>query len=405
MTQGTRPESGQRGSSSAPQASALPATGALQGLRVVELAAIGPVPLAGMLLADHGADVIRVDRLADSGLGLALAPRLDVHARGRRSLMLDLKAEAGRQALLRLLAGADVLLEGFRPGVLEGLGLAPETLLPLNPRLVIGRMTGYGQQGPLAQVAGHDLNYIGLTGVLAATGAPGALPVPALNLVGDYGGGALFLAFGVMAALFERQRSGQGQVVDAAMVDGVAAMAGLFQGLRAGDNWQLERGANLLDGGAPFYATYAAADGRCVALAALEPKFFANFARAVGLDTCYVQAQHDRSQWPAMRQAIAAIFQTRSRDAWCEALAAAEACVTPVLDFDEATHHPHALARQAYAPVDGVPQPAAAPRFSRSVAQPPRPAPEPGAHTQNILQEAGLTEHEIDQLLAQGVAR
>ena len=400
---------------------------------MVELAAIGPVPLAGMLLADQGADVWRVDRLSASGLGLGLLPQHDVHARSRRSLMLDLKAPAGCDTLLRLLDTADVLLEGFRPGVLEGLGLGPDLLLARCPRLVIGRMTGYGQHGPLARAAGHDLNYIALTGVLAANGAAGAPPVPPLNLVGDYGGGALFLAFGVMAALHERQRSGRGQVVDAAMVDGVAAMAGLFQGLRAAGDWQLARGSNLLDGGAPFYATYEAADGRCIALGALEPKFFANFARLAGLDERFVRGQHDRALWPAMRQAIADIVQTRTRDDWCALLGAAgdvgdggdagdagtqaddnggakpvandDTCVTPVLDFDEAPQHPHALARGAYTLMDGVHQPAAAPRLGRSPPMPPRPAPQPGAHTTELLQEAGLSAFEIEQLFQHGVVR
>ncbi len=381
------------------------ADGALHGLRVIELAAIGPVPMAGMLLADQGADVVRVDRLADSGLGLGVAPRFDVHARSRRSVALDLKAPTGHAALMRLLGSADVLLEGFRPGVLEGLGLAPDVLLARHPRLVIGRMTGYGQQGPLAQAAGHDLNYIALTGVLAAIGPTGGVPVPPLNLVGDYGGGALFLAFGVMAALVERQRSGLGQVVDAAMVDGVAAMAGLFQGLRAGGDWHDEKASNLLDGGAPFYACYAAADGGHLAVAALEPKFFAELARHVGLDPAFVAAQHDRSQWPAMRAALAAIFRTRSRDDWCALLAGTDTCVTPVLSLAEAPQHAHALARGAYTHPDGVPQPAAAPRFSRSRPTPPRPAPQPGAQTVDILKDAGMTRTEIDTLLATGVAR
>jgi alpha-methylacyl-CoA racemase len=381
------------------------ASGALQGLRVVELAAIGPVPMAGMLLADQGADVVRVDRLASSGLGLDLAPRFDVHARSRRSLALDLKAEAGRAALLRLLARADVLLEGHRPGVLESLDLAPGMLMADFPRLIIGRMTGYGQHGPLAQAAGHDLNYIALTGVLDAIGPAAGAPLPPLNLVGDYGGGALFLAFGVMAALFERQRSGRGQVVDAAMVDGVAAMAGLFQGLRAGGGWRDERAANLLDGGAPFYSCYEAADGKFLAVAALEPKFFAELARRIGLAPDFVAAQHDRSRWPALRAALAALFRSRGRDEWCALLAGSDTCVTPVLSFAEAPWHAHAQARAAYSQADGVAQPAAAPRFGRSRPVPPRPAPEPGAQSVEVLKEAGLSSTEIDQLIASGVAR
>lgn len=384
------------------------ASGTLQGLRVVELAAIGPVPMAGMLLADQGADVVRVDRLVDSGLGLGLAPRFDVHGRSRRSLALDLKTPAGQGALLRLLATADVLLEGFRPGVLEGLGLAPEALLARHPRLVIGRMTGYGQTGPLAHAAGHDLNYIALTGVLDAIGPAEGAPVPPLNLVGDYGGGALFLAFGVMAALFERQRSGRGQVVDAAMVDGVAAMAGLFQGLRAAGDWRRGRAGNLLDGGAPFYACYEAADGKFLAVAALEPKFFAELARRIGLAPEFVAAQHDRARWPAMRAALAAIFRSRRRDDWCVLLEGSDGCVTPVLSFEEAPAHAHAQARAAYGHstyAGGVAQPAAAPRFGRSRAVPPRSAPQPGAHSVEILKEAGLSAAEIEQLIANGVAR
>ncbi len=382
-----------------------PAGGALQGLRVVELGAIGPVPMAGMMLADHGADVLRVDRLSDSGLGLGMAPPFDVHARGRRSLALDLKAAPGRDALLRLLASVDVLLEGFRPGVLEDLDLAPCLLLARCPRLVVGRMTGYGQQGPLAGVAGHDLNYVALTGVLDAIGPAKGVPVPPLNLVGDYGGGAMFLAFGVMAALFERQHSGRGQVVDAAMVDGVAVMAGLFQGLRAGGQWRRQRSANLLDGGAPFYACYETADGGHLAVAALETKFFAELGRHIGLDPAFVTAQHDRSRWPAMRAALAAIFRTRTRDDWCRVLAGSDSCVAPVLSLEEAPQHPHALARGAYTHHEGVAQPAAAPRFSRSRPQPPRPAPQPGANTLEILKEAGMSDAEIEELMAAGVAR
>lgn len=379
--------------------------GALQGLRVIELAAIGPVPMAGMLLADHGADVIRVDRLAPSGLGLNLDACHDVHARHRRAVALDLKAVAGRDALLRLLDTADVLLEGFRPGVLEGLGLAPPALLVRNPRLVIGRMTGYGQTGPMAQAAGHDLNYLALTGVLGAIGPGSGAPVPPLNLVADYGGGAMFLAFGVMSALYERQRSGLGQVVDAAMVDGVAAMAGLFQGLHAAGQWQAQRSTNLLDGGAPFYSCYAAADGQWLAVAALEPKFFAALVRGVGLDPAWPQQQHDRGRWPALRAALTAVFQTRSRDAWCEVLADTDACVSPVLSFAQAPWHAQAQARGAYAVVDGVPHPTAAPRLSRSGLRPPGPTPQTGSHTAAVLQEAGLSASEIEGLLTSGVAR
>lgn len=392
--------------------------GALAGLRIIEIAAIGPVPLCGMLLADQGADVVRIDRLEASGLGVAMAPRFDVNARGRRSLALDLKQPAGRDTLLRLLDGADVLLEGLRPGAMERLGLGPDECLARQPRLVYGRMTGYGQTGPLAQTAGHDLNYLALTGALHAIGAadgqgspggPGgsaaaSKPIPPLNLVADYGGGALYLAFGVMAALHERQRSGHGQVVDAAMVDGAASLASIFFGLQAAGQWDDTRGSNLLDGGAPFYDTYATADGRHVALAPLEPKFFARFAARAGLDSRFVQRQYDRGLWPEMRAAIAALLVQKTRDEWVVLMEGSDACLAPVLSFAEAPQHAHAAARGAFIDIGGVVQPAPAPRFSRSTAARPGPAPEPGAHTRELLAEAGLDAAQIDALLAAGVA-
>jgi len=382
-----------------------PPTGPLRGLRIIELASIGPVPMAGMLLADLGADVVRVDRMEPSGLGLAMQPPYDVHARSRRSVALDLKQAAGRQALWALLERADVLLEGLRPGVLERLGLVPDEVLMRCPRLVIGRMTGFGQTGPLAKAAGHDLNYIALTGALHAMGSAGGKPVPPLNLVGDYGGGALYLALGVLSALFERQTSGRGQVVDAAMVDGAASLMSIFHGLAAAGTWNERRGDNLLDGGAPFYDTYEAADGRFVALAALEPKFFAVLAQALGLDERFVQRQLDRSVWPAMRAAITAVIRTKTRDEWCAQLEGTDACFAPVLSLAEAPLHAHAAARQAYVTVDGVTQPAAAPRFGRSQVPQPRPAPSTGQHTRTVLTEAGWSHEKIDALVASGAAR
>lgn len=381
------------------------AMGPLQGLRVIELAAIGPVPMCGMLLADLGADVVRIDRLQASGLGVAMAPRHDVNARGRRSVALDLKSAAGRDAALRLLDGADVLLEGLRPGVTEKIGLGPDACQARNPRLVYGRMTGYGQTGPLAAAAGHDLNYIALSGALHAIGAAGGKPVPPLNLVGDYGGGALYLAFGVMAALFERQRSGRGQVVDAAMVDGAASLASIFYGLHAAGQWGGQRGENLLDGGAPFYDTYETADGRHISLAPLEPKFFATLAQALGLEARFVARQYERGLWPEMRAAIAAAVRQRSRDAWCALLEGSDACFAPVLSFDEAPAHPHARDRGAFVTVAGVVQPAPAPRFDRTPAALPRPAPATGQHTDEVLREAGFDAAAIAALRAAGVAR
>ena len=379
--------------------------GPLHGLRVIELAGIGPGPMCCMLLADLGADVVRIDRLEPSGLGLAMAPRHDVNARGRRSVALDLKGTAGINAALRLLARADVLVEGFRPGVMEKLGLGPEPCLALNPRLVYGRMTGFGQSGPLSAAAGHDLNYIALTGVLHAIGPAGSAPVPPLNLVGDYGGGALYLAFGVMAALFERQRSGQGQVVDAAMVDGAASLASVFFGLQAAGNWGAPRGANLLDGGAPFYAAYETADGRHISLAALEPKFFALLVQALELDSRYLARQYDQRLWPELRGQIAHAVRQHTREEWCRRLEGSDVCFAPVLSFEEAPQHAHAMAREAFVTVDGVVQPAPAPRFGRTPAAHPRPAPKVGEHTAQVLEEAGFSAADVQALVAAGVAR
>ena len=378
--------------------------GPLQGLRVIELASIGPGPLCCMLLSDLGADVVRVDRLEPSGLGVAMDPRHDVNARGRRSLALDLKAEAGRGALLRLVEGADVLVEGFRPGVTEKLGLGPADCQARNPRLVYGRITGFGQTGPLATAAGHDLNYIALAGVLHAIGPAGGKPVPPLNLVADYGGGALYLAFGVLAALFERQRSGRGQVVDAAMVDGAASLASIFYGLHAAGTWGEARGANLLDGGAPFYDSYETADGRFVSLAPLEPKFFAQLATTLELEPRFVQRQYDRRLWPELRAAIAAAVRRRTRDEWCSRLEGSDACFAPVLAFDEAPLHAHAQARGAFVSVDGVVQPAPAPRFDRTPAAPPRRAPAVGEHSADVLLEAGFSDAEVAELFTARVA-
>lgn len=376
--------------------------GPLAGLRVIELAAIGPVPMCATLLADLGADVVRIDRLEPSGLGVEMERRVHVHGRSRRSAAFDLKVPAAREAVLALVAGADVLLEGFRPGVAERLGLGPADCHARNPRLVYGRMTGFGQDGPLAQAAGHDLNYLALAGALHAIGPAGGAPVPPLNLVADYGGGALYLAFGVMAALHERTQSGRGQVVDAAMVDGVASLMGLFHGLQAAGAWSDARGTNLLDGGAPFYATYETADGQWVSIAAIEPKFYAELARRIGLDERFVAAQNDRSQWPAMREAIAAIVRGRTRAAWCEQLEGTDACFAPVLTVGEAARHPHALARGTYVEVEGVVQPGPAPRFDRSAPVPVRPAPEVGVHTHEVLSQAGFTMDDIQALQAAG---
>ena len=368
--------------------------GPLAGLRIIEIAAIGPAPLCAMMLADMGAEVIRIDRTDAAAALLPIAPEHDIVARGRRALALDLKSPAGIAALLRLIEGADGLIEGFRPGVAERLGFGPDACLVRNPRLVYGRMTGYGQTGPLAQAAGHDINYIALTGALHAIGPAGGDPVPPLNLVGDYAGGTMFLAFGMACAFVERGRSGLGQVVDAAMVDGVNVLMSLFHTLRAAGMWETARAANLLDGGAPFYATYRTADDRHVAVGALEPKFFAELARRIGLDPAFVRAQHDRALWPAMRARMAAIFATRTRDDWAAELAATDSCVSPVLTLDEAAPHPHAVARAAF---DGQGHPAPAPRFSRSA-----PGPAVGAGGDAVLRDFGFGAAEIAALRSGG---
>jgi alpha-methylacyl-CoA racemase len=380
--------------------------GPLTGLRVIELASIGPGPMCAMLLADQGADVIRIDRVEPSGLGVSLDPSHDITARSRRTIALDLKQPAGRDAVLRLIARADVLIEGWRPGVAERLGLGPADCAEHNPALVYGRMTGYGQSGPLSQAAGHDINYIALTGALHAIGPAGGKPVAPLNLIGDYGGGALYLAFGLMAAVFERQRSGRGQVVDAAMVDGASSLMSIFHGMLAAGRWDADRrGANLLDGGAPFYDTYATADGGYLAVGALEPKFFAEFARKLGLDQRFIERQYDPRVWPEMRAAITATLGSRTRDAWCREFDGSDACVAPVLTLREAATHPHAQARSAFVDVAGVTQAAPAPRFSRSASEPPRPARAAGSDGVAVLREAGFTDDEVQALRVAGVLK
>jgi alpha-methylacyl-CoA racemase len=366
------------------------AGGPLRGLRVVEMAGIGPGPYAAMLLADMGADVVRVERPAGAGAPPAVAAR-DVVNRGKRSIGLDLKSTDGLAAVRRLLAGADVVIEGFRPGVMERLGLGPDECLAANPRLVYGRMTGFGQTGPLAEVAGHDIGYIALTGALWATGRPDERPVPALNLVGDYGGGSMFLVFGILCALFERAGSGQGQVVDAAMVDGVASLTTMFTALRAMGVWRDERGVNLLDTGAPFYEVYACADGKYLAVGALEPQFYAELVRRTGFraeeDDARRTAQGSPVTWPADKAEWATLFATKTRDEWAELLADTDACAQPVLDWVEAQGHPHLVARGTFTDVDGLVQPSPAPRLSRTPAMLRGAPPYAGQHTDEILAE------------------
>jgi len=369
--------------------------GPLAGVRVVELAGIGPGPFCAMLLADLGAEVLRVDRPAASRPGWPT-----VLARGRRSVAVDLKHPDGAGVVLDLVAAADALVEGFRPGVAERLGIGPDACLARNPRLVYGRVTGWGQEGPWRLAAGHDIDYVALAGALHPIGQAGGPPVPPLNLVGDFGGGGMLLALGVVAALLEVGGSGAGQVVDAAMVDGAALLTTQFHELLAAGLWSEERGANLLDGGAPFYGVYETADGRHLAVGALEPQFYAELLRRLGLDDGDLPAQLDRDGWPLLRERLAALFRTRTREEWCELLAGTDACMAPVLALGEAPAHPHNRARGTFVDVGGVVQPAPAPRFSRTPCDPPAPPASPGGHTDQALADWGVPPDEIARLRA-----
>lgn len=359
--------------------------GPLAGLRIVEFAGIGPGPFAAMLLGDMGADVVRVDR-PGAGRG---GPR-ELTSRSRRSIVLDLRSPQDVETALRLLEKADALVEGYRPGVMERNGLGPGPVLQRNPRLVYGRMTGWGQSGPLAQAAGHDLNYIAISGALAAIGPRGGKPVVPLNLLGDFGGGALYLVAGLLAALLEARASGRGQVVDAAMTDGVASLTTFTHMMRAKGQWDDARGCNLLDGGAPFYDVYACADGKYIAVGALEPQFYAELCRRAGLEGEVFSEQGRRDSWPAMAEAMAAVFRRRTRAQWCALLEGSDACFSPVLDWEEAAAHPHNQARGNFIEVEGVRQPAPAPRFSRTPAAVQCPPPQPGQHRDEILRDWGV---------------
>lgn len=393
-----------------------PTRGPLAGIRVIEMVGLGPCPFAAMLLADMGAEVIRIDRLASPSATSAipypmLGSAFDVLARSRRSLALDLKAPAGQQVLRQLLDQADVVIEGFRPGVMERLGVGPSSCLARNARLVYGRVTGWGQSGPLAQAAGHDLNYIALSGMLAAIGRADAPPPPPLNLVGDFGGGGMLLAFGVLCAVLEAKNSGHGQVVDAAMTEGSALLGAMVYGMRAFGNWRLERGANLLDGGAPFYDSYACADGKFITIASIEPQFYAELLALTGVaDSAFdAQCQHWREQphaainWPAMRAHFTRLFASRTRAQWCALLEGTDVCFAPVLDMDEAPLHPHNAARASFIDVAGVTQPAPAPRFSRSVPAAPTAPRAAGADSAAILADWGFDATAVADLRTAGV--
>ncbi|MGH9040804.1 MAG: CaiB/BaiF CoA transferase family protein, partial [Acidimicrobiia bacterium] len=373
----------------------------LQGIRVLEVASIGPGPFAAMMLADMGAEVLRLDRLS-GGRGPAGVPA-NILDRGRRSVALDLKHPDAIELVLRLVEEADALTEGFRPGVMERLGLGPDVCLARNPRLVYGRMTGFGQEGPYASMAGHDINYIALAGVLNHIGRRDEAPVPPINLVGDFGGGGMMLAFGVVCALLEASRSGQGQVVDAAMVDGSAVLMSMMHGLRAMGFWADERGTNIIDSGAHFYDAYETADGGYVSIGSIEPQFYAELLRLTGLaDEPDLPAQMDRSAWPAMKERLAAVFKTKTRDEWCEIMEGTDVCFAPVLSMTEAPEHPHNRHRGTFVEVAGIVQPAPAPRFSRTGPEISRPPAPPGTDTDDALADWGLSGEQIEKLRSAG---
>lgn len=371
--------------------------GPLSGLKVVEFAGIGPGPFCGMLLSDLGADVVRIDRKGPAGR----ASPANVTARGRRSVALDLKSPAAIEACLKLMERADAAFEGFRPGVMERLGLGPDVALKRNPKLVYGRMTGWGQYGPLAHAAGHDMNYIALTGALHAIGTDDK-PVPPLNLVGDFGGGALYLAFGLLAGVIHARATGQGQVVDCAMTDGAASLMAMFYGFKAQGMWSNSRRANMLDGGAHFYDTYRCRDGKWVAIGSIEPQFYALLLEKTGINDPEFAKQMDRGAWPALREKLAHVIAQKTRDEWCELMEGTDVCFAPVLDLDEAPKHPHNVARQTFVEVEGVVQPAPAPRFSATPGAIQGPPPANGAHDTEALSDWGFDAAELDALQKEG---
>ena len=384
--------------------------GPLQGFRIIELAGIGPAPFAGMMLSDMGAEVLRIDRAAsvrDAASTAGSGPAADVLGRGRRSIGVDLKHAEGRETVLRLVEKADALIEGFRPGVTERLGLGPTDCEARNPRLVYGRMTGWGQDGPYAHAAGHDINYIALSGTLAMIGRQGEAPLPPLNLVGDFGGGGMLLAFGVVCALLEASKSGRGQVIDAAMVDGAALLAAMLHGFRGSGTWGA-RGTNLLDTGAFFYEVYETSDGRYVSFGSIEPQFYAEMLERTGLadtDGGALADQHDRAAWPAMKQRMAALVRTKTRDEWCALLEGTDVCFAPVLDPGEAPEHPHNKLRGTFVEVEGITQPAPAPRFSRSAPEISGPPVQPGHDTDEALADWGFGEADVARLRDIGALR
>ncbi len=362
--------------------------GPLKGMKIVEFGSIGPGPYCAQMLADMGADIIRLDRAGTSGD--KDRAKYQVLHRGRRSVTVDLKTPEGIETALKLVEKAEALIEGFRPGVMERLGLGPDVCLQRNPKLVYGRMTGWGQDGPLAQAAGHDINYIALSSALHAMGRPGENPVPPLNLVGDFGGGGMFLAFGIMCGVYEAQKSGQGQVVDAAMVDGAASLMNMFFGFRATGFWSDKKGTNLLDGGSHFYDTYETSDGKWISVGSIEPQFYALLLQLAGIDDPDFQQQMDSKKWPEFKSRITEVFKTKTRQEWCDIMEGTDVCFAPVLSFDEAIQHPHNVARNTFVEVDGVVQPGPAPRFSRTEPVIQGPPPFAGEHNDTALKDWGI---------------
>lgn len=376
--------------------------GPLAGVRIVELAGLGPAQMCAMLMADLGATVIRVDRKEPSGLGVERPRRFDVVLRNRKSIRVDLKDPAGVALVLDLVAKADALIEGFRPGVTERLGLGPEACLARNPKLVYARATGWGQEGPLAHAAGHDLNYIAVTGVLNGIGRAGQPPAIPLNVIGDYAGGAAYCALGIVAALLESRSSGKGQVVDAAIVDGVASMMAVLVGMRGAGMSRPERSSNLLDSGAPFYEVYECADGKFISIAPLEQKFYLQLLARLDIDPARLGEKMDPANWPEIRRVLSAKFKSRTRADWTRLLEGSDVCFAPVLDLEEAYEHPHLKARGTFIEVDGVMQPAPAPRFSRTAPAKPQPPVEPSAETAAAALSGWLAEGGIAALAAAG---
>ena len=374
--------------------------GPLAGVTIIELAGIGPAPFASMLLADMGANIIRIDRARGDEPGIRLPYRLNVMNRGRRSLSVNLKSPAGIATVLKLVEQADAFIEGFRPGVTERLGLGPDACLARNPRLIYGRMTGYGQEGPMASVAGHDINYIALSGVLSMIGERDRKPVAPLNLVGDFGGGGMFLAFGVVCGILEARASGKGQVIDCAMVEGAAMLANIFNSFRALGQLEPQRGANVLDGGAHFYDTYETRDGGYVAVGAIEPQFYKRLLELMGLPQAEFEPQMDKTRWQAWKVRFTDVFKSKTRAEWGSILEHEEACAMPILSIDEAASHPHNRARGTFVEFAGVEQAAPAPRFSRTPGELKLPPPEPGEHTDAVLTEFGFSAEEIATLRA-----